>query len=215
MQLEFIFVIVILILSIVIHEVSHGYVANMLGDPTARLSGRLTLNPISHIDPLGSVIIPGLLVLTGAQILFGWAKPVPYNPYNLRNARWGEALVAGAGPFVNIAIALLFGILIRLGIGFGFASPEFIELASVVVYINLLLAFFNLFPIPPLDGSKVIKPLLPFGLQRTFANFEGFMARYGFIAVFAFIFIFFFFLWPIFSRFLVFLFSVITGVGFF
>jgi len=108
MESGFIFIIAILILSVVIHEVSHGYVAQMLGDPTARLAGRLTLNPIKHIDPLGSVVIPALLVITGANFLFGWAKPVPYNPYNLRYGRWGEALVAGAGPVTNILFLVPF-----------------------------------------------------------------------------------------------------------
>ena len=106
---------VILILSIIVHEVAHGYAANSLGDPTARLAGRLTLNPVSHIDLLGSIIIPGLLVLTGSPIMFGWAKPVPYNPYNLRNHRWGEFLVAIAGVATNLFLAIIFGLIVRFG----------------------------------------------------------------------------------------------------
>lgn len=209
-----IFVIVALILSIVIHEVSHGYVAAILGDPTARLAGRLTLNPLKHLDPLGSVIIPGLLVLTGAQILFGWAKPVPYNPYNLRNQRWGEAMVAGAGPLVNILIAVIFGLLVRFADVFSL-SPMFIQLAAFVVYINILLAFFNLIPIPPLDGSKVLKSILPYNLAQSYAGLEHFMARYGLIAVFGFIFLFIFFLWPFFFRLIILVFTLITGTSFF
>src|SRR3989344_8239452 len=107
MQIDIIFGLVVLIFSIVLHEVAHGYMAEWLGDPTARLQGRLTLNPISHIDPLGSIILPGLLLITHAPLLIGYAKPVPYNPYNL-SGRYDEALVAGAGPAVNIFLALLF-----------------------------------------------------------------------------------------------------------
>jgi Zn-dependent protease len=135
------FFLIALIFSIIIHEVSHGYAAAMLGDPTARLQGRLTLNPLPHIDPIGSVLLPALLVLTHAPFLFGWAKPVPYNPYNLKNQRWGEALVAGAGPGVNILLALMFGVVVRFGIGT--LSPTFISLAALIVYINILLAFFT------------------------------------------------------------------------
>ena len=123
MQPDFIiFQILILIISVVIHEVSHGYVAQMMGDPTARLQGRLTLNPLKHLDPLGSVIIPGILLLSGSGFLIGWAKPVPYNPYNLSNQKWGEALVAGAGPAVNILLAVIFAIVIRVGMGAGVLS---------------------------------------------------------------------------------------------
>lgn len=215
MQIDFVFIITVLILSIVIHEVSHGYVAEMLGDPTARLAGRLTLNPLKHIDPLGSVIIPALLILSNANFLIGWAKPVPYNPYNLRKGKWGEALVAGAGPLVNIALALVFGLIIRFGIAFDFVSASFIEIASIVVYINILLALFNLFPIPPLDGSKVLSAILPHGLMQPYMRFQNFMARYGFVAAFGFIFIFIFFLWPYFFALISFLFTLITGVPFF
>src|SRR3990167_9704963 len=104
---------VVLILSVIAHEVAHGYAADSLGDPTARLMGRLTLNPFPHIDPLGSVILPAVLVITGSPLLIGYAKPVPYNPYNLRN-RYGEALVAFAGPGTNILLAVIFGLLIRV-----------------------------------------------------------------------------------------------------
>jgi Zn-dependent protease len=156
MDLTFIFTLIVLIFSIVIHEVAHGYAANALGDPTARLQGRLTLNPVSHVDPLGSILIPGLLILSNASILFGWAKPVPYNPYNLRNQRWGEAMVAAAGPAVNLVIAIAFGLLLRFGGELPFMSPNFQELAGHVVYMNILLALFNLIPLPPLDGSKIL-----------------------------------------------------------
>src|SRR3990167_1637702 len=113
----FLFYIAILIVSVVIHEVSHGAVANMLGDPTAKIMGRLTLNPIPHIDPLGSVIVPLLLMTPalfgGPAVLFGWAKPVPYNPHNLSNQKWGPAIVGVAGPFANFTLAIIFGLALR------------------------------------------------------------------------------------------------------
>src|SRR3989338_241276 len=112
MELDIIFSILILILSVVVHEVSHGFAANYLGDPTARLAGRLTLNPIPHLDPIGSILIPLLLFFTKAGAMFGWAKPVPVNPYNLRG-KYGEAIVAAAGPLSNIVLAIVFGLLIR------------------------------------------------------------------------------------------------------
>lgn len=171
MSPEILILIVILIFSVVIHEVSHGYVANLLGDPTARLQGRLTLNPLRHLDPVGSIILPAILVFTSSPFLFGWAKPVPYNPYNFqKGGRWGEALVAGAGPAVNIFLAAIFAVLIRLG---GSASPEFFELGFAVVYINVMLAIFNMIPIPPLDGSKVLSAILPAGLSIQYDRFRS------------------------------------------
>ena len=118
MEPTLIFFIAILIMSIVIHEVSHGYAAEMLGDPTARLAGRLTLNPINHLDMVGSFIVPVLMYLA-TGFVFGWAKPVPYNPYNLKDGRWGPAIVAIAGPLANIFVAVFFGLLIRFGPLFG------------------------------------------------------------------------------------------------
>jgi Zn-dependent protease len=180
----FIFVIIALILSIIIHEVSHGYVANFLGDPTARLAGRLTLNPIPHIDPIGSVVIPGLLALSSSGLLFGWAKPVPYNPYNLKNQRWGELLVAAAGPAVNILIAVVFALLIR----FDLVAGNVWSLPWTIVYINVLLALFNLIPIPPLDGSKVLAGLLPLRMQIRYQEFGAQIERFGLFGMFIFIF---------------------------
>jgi len=208
----FLFQIIILIFSVVIHEVTHGYVAQMLGDPTARLAGRLTLNPIKHIDPLGSVIIPGILLLSGSSFLIGWAKPVPYNPYNLSNQKWGEALVAGAGPAVNIFIALIFGLIIRFGTSFGFLSGPFIEIASFVVLINILLAIFNLIPVPPLDGSKVLASILPYHISQKYMGIQHMLTRYGILGSFLFIFLFISLLWPFFSSAIFFLFRVITGL---
>lgn len=211
MPFELAFSIIVLILSIVIHEVAHGYAAERLGDPTARLEGRLTLNPLKHIDPLGSIIIPGILLLSNAQILFGWAKPVPYNPYNLRPGRFSEAFVAGAGPVVNLAIAILFSLFIRFGLEMG-APSEFIKLASTVVYINILLAFFNLVPMPPLDGAKVLRSLFPSFLSRIFLQFETLMASLGGVGIFIFVFLFFYTLWPFFADFLSYVFVFLTGV---
>ena len=182
-------VLIALILSIVIHEVAHGHAANWLGDPTARLQGRLSPNPLVHIDPLGSVIIPGLLFFSGASLLFGWAKPVPYNPYNLKNQKWGEALVAAAGPAVNILLALIFAALIRFADVIGL-SAAFVELSYMIVVINVLLALFNMIPIPPLDGSKILMAVLPFSAQQGYRNFTMTMERFGLFGMFAFIFIF-------------------------
>jgi len=157
MQPDFIFIIAILIFSVVLHEVSHGYAANFLGDPTARLAGRLTLNPIKHLDMMGSIIIPAILILTGAGFIFGWAKPVPYNPYNLRKGgKYAEAIVAGAGPASNFIIAIIFGLLMRFGIASGIATVPFIQIAGIIVFVNIMLGVFNLIPVYPLDGSKVL-----------------------------------------------------------
>ncbi len=155
--------IVALVISVILHEMAHGYAANWLGDPTARLQGRLSANPLVHIDPLMSVIIPGLLVLSGSTILFGAAKPVPYNPYNFSNQKWGEAIVAFAGPLANIVIALIFAGLIHLSGVLPF-NDTFLTLAFQIIVLNIFLALFNLVPIPPLDGSKILPRFLPLAL---------------------------------------------------
>ena len=163
--LDAIFVVAVIVMSAVIHEVMHGVAAEQLGDPTARLQGRITLNPISHLDPFGSVLLPIILVLTNAPIFFAWAKPVPYNPYNLRPGRFSEAIVAGAGPASNLAIALIGGFFIRLGVLGGMSDIVF-----TIVLINVMLFFFNLIPIPPLDGSKIASAILPRALARGYDN---------------------------------------------
>lgn len=165
-----------LIMSVVMHEMAHGYAANWLGDPTARLAGRLTPNPLVHLDPLMSVILPALLVLTGSPILFGAAKPVPYNPYNLRNQKWGEAIVAAAGPATNIAIAIVFALLLRNAELLNL-NPTFINLSVNIVFLNIFLALFNLVPIPPLDGSKILPRLLPFSLAMKYDQLRSRMEQ--------------------------------------
>jgi len=168
--------IIVLILSVIIHEVAHGYAANWLGDPTARLQGRLSANPLVHIDPMMSVILPGILIATGSPVLFGAAKPVPYNPYNLTNQKWGEAIVAAAGPFANIVIAVIFGGLIRSA-ELLHLSETFVGFAIQIVMLNIFLAFFNLVPIPPLDGSKILPRLLPRFLRMQYEGFRAYFER--------------------------------------
>ena len=176
-----VFSILVLILSVIIHEVAHGYAAYALGDPTAKLAKRLTLNPFRHIDLMGSVIVPALLLLSGTRLLFGWAKPVPYNPYNLRNQRWGEAIVAGAGAATNLLLAVLFGFIARHAYAIG-ATP-FGDIASTVTLVNLFLGLFNLFPIPPLDGYTVLRGLLPTRSAMAFRDFEDRLRRGGFLTL--------------------------------
>lgn len=202
--MEIIIFIAILLFSVVIHEVSHGAVANMLGDPTARLQGRLTLNPIKHLDPIGSILVP--IVTSFAGIPFGWAKPVPYNPHNLSNKRWGSAIVGAAGPLSNIFLALVFGLTLRFA-GDSIAMNEGVFLVFVAItQVNLSLAVFNLTPIPPLDGSKLLFDLFPRMSYETKALLE----RNGFILLIVFIAFGFRFLWPI----IVWFFYLITGFSF-
>lgn len=158
METLFIFQIIILILSVVIHEVAHGYAALLMGDVTAKYAGRLTLNPIKHLDPVGSFLVPGILILMNTSFILGWAKPVPYNPYNLKNQRWGELFVAIAGPISNILLAIVIALAVRM-----VPNPTYalIQIAEIAVLINIFLAFFNLIPIPPLDGSKILFNLFP------------------------------------------------------
>lgn len=204
-EINFIFAIAVLIMSVVIHEVSHGFMALRLGDPTAKYAGRLTLNPLKHLDFIGSLIVPTITFLIGGFI-FGWAKPVPYNPYNLKNQKWGPGLVGAVGPLSNLTIALIFGLLIRFGSILVFLPVSFFQIASWIVLINIVLAIFNLIPIPPLDGSKVLFSFLPYQWH----HIQVFLERYGFFMLLIFIFFFFRLILP-----LVFgLFKLITGIGF-
>ncbi|HUZ93258.1 MAG TPA: site-2 protease family protein [Candidatus Paceibacterota bacterium] len=201
-----VFQLAVLLFSVILHEISHGYVAEYLGDPTARNAGRLTLNPISHLDPVGSLLVPiGLWLLTGGQFVFGWAKPVPYNPMNLRDPVAGAAKIAAAGPLVNLGLALVFGTLLRLLAVVSSAPPLLGEMFALVVYLNILLAIFNLVPIPPLDGSKVLFAVLPkneigFRIMQT-------LERYGMVLVLLFVFFGFNLIIPLINV----LFALITG----
>lgn len=141
-----------LAIAIILHEVSHGYVALQLGDPTAKYAGRLTLNPIKHIDLWGTIIVPGILLLSGSGFVFGWAKPVPVNYYNLRYGKYGPVIVALAGPLMNFILLIVFGLLARISPA-GTALPY---LFVTIAMVNAVIMLFNLIPIPPLDGSKVL-----------------------------------------------------------
>ena len=162
------FLVVVLMFSVIVHEVAHGYVALLNGDPTARMLGRITLNPGPHIDPIGTILLPALLLLSHSSMLFGWAKPVPVNPLNYRNYRWGEITVSAAGPLSNLALAVFFAFLLRLGGG----NLGISILAEYGVSINIILALVNLIPIPPLDGSHILSILLPRDLARLYHHLD-------------------------------------------
>ena len=221
--------VIILIFSAIVHEYAHGWMANRLGDDTALRAGRLTFNPLKHLDPIGSVLLPLLLIISKANFFFAWAKPVPYNPYNLRDHRYGDLKVALAGPGINIILAIIFGLIARfiplandlkISLLTGFFQGEgsaitaithssflgsLVLIALVICFINLALAVFNLLPIPPLDGSKIVYTFLSDRGRETFYKIE----KYGFILLFALVMIgaFDFMQYIIFS-----LFSVVTGI---
>jgi len=182
-----IFQIIILIFAVIIHEVSHGVVALSLGDPTAKLSGRLTLNPIPHIDIYGFIILPFLMGLaSGGAFVFGYAKPVPFNPYLLKDKKWAPALVALAGPASNLVLAIFLGLSYRIAMIFTTIPEEVGQLFAIAVIINIVLAVFNAVPIPPLDGSKIIAPILPDKFLRS--EFYAVLEQQGMWIVLIFIF---------------------------
>lgn len=202
-----VFQVAIVIMSVVIHEVSHGFAALYLGDSTAKYAGRLTLNPLKHLDFWGSFLVPLFMIFTFG-FGFGWAKPVPYNPYNLKDQKKGPALVGLAGPLSNIAVALVFGLGARFiainhlgkidiingllrgdysNLVFavsGSLSSIFFLLFTMIVVINVFLAFFNLIPIPPLDGSKILFYLVPIKTETKIM-----LESFGFILLLMFIFL--------------------------
>lgn len=193
----------ILVISIVVHEVSHGLAALWQGDRTAQYQGRLTLNPIKHIDPVGSILVPLLCALLPGSLMFGWAKPVPYNPYNLKNGRTSEFLVAFAGPLSNILIALLGAFIIR---AFGPTLPDAtLAILAMTILINLVLALFNLVPLPPLDGSKILANILPY---QASIKLNQFYVTYGLFATLFFI----FFVWQYFVPVIFWVYRIFVGV---
>jgi Zn-dependent protease len=200
-----IFYLVVILFSAIIHEYMHGWAADYMGDPTAKRAGRLTLNPIAHIDLWGSILLPLFIYLgTNGGMVFGYAKPVPFNPYNLRDQKYGPAKVAIAGPLANLATALFFGLILR----FFPLSGILPQLLAIIVITNLILMTFNLLPIPPLDGSKVLMPFLPYNWQVKLESME----RYGIIILLLFVFFgFATFILPIIN----FLFKIIVGASFF
>ena len=187
--MEIFLTLVVLILSVIVHEVAHGYAANSLGDPTARLAGRLTLNPIPHIDIMGSIVLPALLVLTSSPILFGWAKPVPYNPFNLKNHRWGETFVALAGVATNFLLAIIFGLIVRFSPIIGLDATA-VSLAATIAFINLFLGLFNLIPFPPLDGFSALRSSLPWHLATGLGRLENRVRNAGTLSLILFLLVF-------------------------
>ncbi len=201
-----VFFIVILLYSVIIHEVSHGIMALWLGDATAKYAGRLTANPLKHLDFVGSFLAP-LFMYLSFGFAFGWAKPVPYNPYNLKNQKWGPALVALAGPASNLAVAFLAAFIARFialplylkkdiintfnewsavsATIAGSVGAIFYELLMIVIIINVFLAFFNLIPNPPLDGSKLLFSVLPIKIET-----QAMLEQFGFMLLLFFIFFF-------------------------
>lgn len=159
--IEIVFLILVLVFSAIIHEFSHGFMADKLGDPTARYAGRLTLNPKAHIDPVGSILLPVLLLAVQSPFLFAYAKPVPFNTYNLKDQKRGPALIAAAGPMSNFVLAAVFGVIFQL-----MSASTMAPFLLTIVQVNVILAVFNLVPIPPLDGSKLLYAIMPDSMQR-------------------------------------------------
>ncbi len=177
-----------LMIAVILHEYAHGWVAERMGDPTARLAGRLTLNPVPHIDPFGTILLPALFIILGSPVIFGWAKPVPINPMNFKDLRKGTFFVSIAGVTMNIALALIFGLLHRFTLSMAEFTGPFITQSLIfplliffkkAVLINLILALFNMIPIPPLDGSRALMSFLSFKYWEIFYRYE----MYGFFVI--------------------------------
>lgn len=186
MEINFYFQIAVIIVSIIFHELAHGYTAYFLGDPTAKYEGRLTLNPLKHLEIFGSILVPFITYALGG-VVFGWAKPVPYNPYNIKN-KYGEVMVAAAGPISNFLIAFVFAMYFRtLGAG-AVMTPEG-SLSLLIVMVNVTLGIFNLIPIPPLDGFKVFTGLLPYNFRYIKEYIEKNILLFIIIFIFGFSFV--------------------------
>ena len=197
-----------ILLALTFHEFAHAWTANKLGDPTARNAGRLTLNPLAHLDPIGTLML--------FIVRFGWAKPVPYNPYNLKNQRWGEALVAVAGSATNILLAIIFGLIVRFGstpltTGGTLLDATTLSLAATIAFINLFLGFFNLIPFPPLDGFTTLRSALPWHLSSGLNRFEQQIRTMGTMSLILFLIVFSYIFAAPFFNFVVWLFGLITG----
>ena len=193
------FLYIVIVLSAIFHEYAHAWTAYQLGDSTAKDAGRLTLNPLPHLDPIGTVILPLFLLFTSGMFL-GWAKPVPYNPYNLRDLKYGTLKVAIAGPLANLLIAAILGLILRFFSGAIFAyNADLPSFLGLIVYINIFLALFNLLPFPPLDGSKIFADLFP--------NQWRYFMQLGMMGIFIALFVAFFILSPIAN----FIFRIIVG----
>ena len=212
--ISLIILLTIFLFSVVLHEVSHGLMAYHLGDPTAKNLGRLSLNPLVHLDLFGSIIVPGFLLLLShfakTGIIFGWAKPVPINFNQLRDKKYGPVKVALAGPSANLSLALIFGLLARYGLSFGGESVfihNLVGIFEITVWINLVLAIFNLMPIPPLDGSYLLITALP----RRWKKYSLLLEQYGWFLLLIFIFFFFDYLIPVIQ----FFFRLLVGHYFF
>lgn len=190
--MSFLFSIIIFFLAVVIHEYAHGVTAYWLGDRTAKYAGRLTLNPLAHIDPFGTILLPILLIISRSPVIFGWAKPVPINYWGLRNPKKDILWVGLAGPLANIILAASLSLLLKMGLT---VSTFITHLILQGILINLVLAVFNLMPIPPLDGSRILISILPANLTKQYAAIE----RYGFIILFILLYFRFFdyIIWPI------------------
>jgi len=202
-MIDVIFGIAILIMSVVVHEVAHAYTAVLLGDPTPRLQGRLTLNPLKHLDFLGSLIVPLFTYMAG--MAFGWAKPVLINPYNLRHGKWGELYVALAGPASNIIIAVFFALVIRLSLYYEvLVFIPFIQITSLIIFVNIVLAVFNLIPVPPLDGSKILFVLIP----AKHSYIREILERYSLIFIILVLFVF----WRLIQPIIPFIYKILLGV---
>ena len=185
---QWLIILPVLLFSVVIHECAHAIAAERAGDPTARMMGRITLNPVPHIDPIGSILVPVLLIVTNSTFFIAWAKPVPVNPYNFRNPRRDDIIVSFAGPLSNLILAVVFALLLLAVIvfvpaarGMSFWQSSYFKLFNYAIWINLILAFFNLIPIPPLDGSHILRNVLPPEAARKYDRIQP----YGFIILLA------------------------------